>query len=412
MGKMKEKNDFAHEVIRNVEDEASEMIDGIVEEIENEAYDLVEDTIEEDVVQNDGDKSLEHLEEKNETVLELEHMDLIVEKEDVEDTKSIKEVEESTEETPIPAKAKKHQKALRLVEKAKKIVQEANERTNECKLLLEADLKEYNEAKEQLKSGGLDECVSLVKKLGYKSKDDRQEEENVVVFEAKEELKPIALKDISSGKFTGFLLALFVGAATAIGLVYLATEKLDMTLNVTKVPSEDIVQSILAWFSTIIGVHENVYIGAGVFGVSVLLVMILIYILRISLRSNSNLHFAAKQFVEAQLYTEQKANCKEEMDKVDAHIKDTIETLKTYEVVLNEQKGKLQRILHIEGEKEKSTDYHDKSYIEIRDTKELIHTIKDFINTPMSQEGKLSSKSILLLQNTKDQIDKILKRFY
>ena len=86
--------------------------------------------------------------------------------------------------------------------------------------------------------------------------------------------------------------------------------------------------------------------------------------------------------------------------------------MKTYEVVLNEQKGKLQRILYIEGSKEKSAGYHDKSYLEIRDTKELIQSITDFMDISMSEEGKLSSKSILYLQHAKDQIDKFLKRFY
>ena len=390
---MKEKNNFTNDVIRNVEDEASEIIDGIVDEIENEAFEIVEDTIE---VVEDGSVEVEAAEESL----------------DQEEEKVIEEVEELEEEAPLPEKTKKHAKALHLVEKAKKIVRKANEQTKECKLLLESDLKDYNDAKENLKTGGLDACVSLVQDLGSQSNDEQLEEVGGVVFEAKEELKPIVLKDVSSGKFTGFILALFGGAATAIGLVYLATEKLNMTLNVTKIPSEDTVQSLLAWFSTVIGVHENVYIGAGVFGVTVLLVMILIYVIRVSLKANSNLHFAAKQFVEAQLYTEQKANCEEEMEKVDAHIKDTIETLKTYEVVFNEQKGKLQRILHIEGKKEKSTDYHDKSYTEIHDTKELIRTIKDFMETPMSEEGKLSSKSVLLLQNTKDHINKVLGRFY
>lgn len=388
---MNEKNSYTQDVIRNVEDEASEIINEIVEEAQNEAFDIVEDTIEASENENE--------EEVSDEVSKIEE-------------EVAQEMEDTNETTPIPAKATKHEKALRLVEKAKKIVQEANDRAQACRLLLESDLKAYHDAKERLNAGGLDECISLVSELGDHSQDDLEEEENIVVFEAKEEVKPIVLKDVSSGKFTGFLLALFAGAATAIGLVYLATEKLNMTLNVTRVPSEDIIQSILAWFSTIIGVHENVNIGTAVFGTSVFLVMVLIYWLRVSLRKNSNLHFAAKQFVEAQLYTEKKANCKTEMDKVDAHIKDTIETLETYEIVLNEQRGKLRRILHIEGKKDKSREYHDKSYIEIQDTKELIHTIKDFINTPMSHEGKLSSKSILLLQNTKDQIDKVLKRFY
>ena len=395
---MKE-NSTVEKVIRNVEDETSELIDEMIEQIENEAFEIVEDTIEE--VQKD---SIE-VEDSEEILGQTEK--------NVTEENITEDVEASREEAPLPAKIKKHAKALHLVEKAKKIVRESNERTQSCRLLLESDLKEYEDANVQLKEGGFDACVSLVKKLGYQSEHDQVEEDtNRVVFETKEELKPIVLKDISSGKFTGFLYALFGGLATAIGMVYLATEKLEMTLNVTKIPSEDVTQSILAWFSTIIGMQENVTIGAGVLGSITLLIMILIYKLRVSLKSRSNLHFAVKQFVEAELYTEQKSNCKQEMDKVDAHIKDAIETIKTYEVLLNEQKGKLQRILYIEGEKEKSTEYHDKSYAEIRDTKLLIRTIRDFMDTPMSEEGKLSSKSILLLQNTKDQIDKVLERFY
>lgn len=400
---MNDNKNKSEEIIRNVEDERSEIIDEMIEEIENEAFGIVEDTIEEvekesveEELEQEQDKTLESVEEAVEEV----------------ESETLESVEESVDDFVLPAKAKKHTKAKLLVEKAKKIVQEANKRTAACKLLLETDLKEYEDAKSKLSAGGFDACVSLVKKLGYQGKNDAPSEETAVVFESKEALKPLVIKDVSSGKFTGLIYALIVGFITAVGLVYLATEKLEMTLNVTKIPSEDIVQSILAWFSTTIGMQEDVYIGAGVFGLAVLFVMIIVYIARVSLKANSNLHFAVKQFVEAELYTEKKANCKEEMDKVDAHIKDTIDTLKTYEVLFNEQKGKLQRILYIEGEKEKSIEYHDKSYLEIRETKELINTIRDFMNIPMSEEGKLSSRRILFLQNAKDQIDKVLERLY
>ena len=388
---MNENKNGPEEMIRNVEDETSEIIEEMIEEIENEASEVLEEAIEE--VEDEASEIVEEVTEEVENkVSEI--------------------VEESVEDIPLPEKAKKHVKAMHFVEKAKRIVRESNKRAEACKLLLETDLKEYEDAKLALGKGGFDACVSLVNKLGYQTQNDEPSEETTVVFEQKEELKPIVIKDISSGKFTGLIYALIVGFFTAVGLVYLATEKLEMTLNVTKVPSEDIVQSILAWFSTTIGIQEDVYIGAGILGFAVLLVMILIYLIRVSLKASSNLHFAVKQFIEAELYTEQKANCKSEMDKVDAHIKDTIDTLKTYEVLFNEQKGKLQRILYIEGEKEKSTEYHDKSYLEIRETKELIRTIKDFMNIPMSEEGKLSSRSVLFLQDTKDQIDKMLERLY
>ena len=383
---MNENKNKPEEIIRHVEDETSDIIEEMIEEIENEASQIVEDTIEE--VEKES-LAAENTEEK-----------------------AIEDVEESVDDFSLPTNAKKNTKAKLLVEKAKKIVQEANKRTAACKLLLETDLRKYEDAKSELREGGFDASVSLVKKLGYQRKDDEPSKETPVVFETKEEVKPLVIKDVSSGKFTGLIYALIVGFIAAVGLVYLATEKLEMTLNVTKVPSEDVMQSILAWFSTIIGMQENVAIGASVLGFIVLMVMILIYVVRVSIKARSNLHFAVKQFVEAELYTEQKSNCKQEMDKVDAHIKDSIETMKTYEVLFNEQKGKLQRILYIEGSKEKSAGYHDKSYLEIRDTKELIHSITDFMDISMSEEGQLSSKSVLYLQNAKDQIDKILQRFY
>ncbi len=379
---MNENKNAPEEMIRNVEDETSEMIEEIIEKLDKEVSDIEEEIIDEmeDEVSQTIEEATEH-------------------------------VEETVEDPPLPANMKKHIKAKHLVEKAKKIVNEANNRIDACKLLLESNLKEYVDAKAELKKGGFDACVLLVNQLGQQTKED-EEEKTTPIFEPKEDVKPMVLKDVSSGKFSGFIYALFGGVAAAIGMVYLATEKLEMTLNVTKVPSEDVMQSILAWFSTIIGMQENVTIGASVLGSVVLVVMILIYIIRVSLKARSNLHFAVKQFVEAELYTEQKANCKQEMDKVDAHIKDAIGTMKTYEVLLNEQKGKLQRILYIEGSKEKSAGYHDKSYLEIRDTKELIRSITEFLDISMSEEGKLSSKSVLYLQNAKDQIDKILKRYY
>lgn len=322
------------------------------------------------------------------------------------------EVEATEENVPAPTKEKKFAKAQRLVEQSKQIVQEADERTEECRLVLMDDLKEYEDAKKALKEGGYDGCGDLVEKLGYKPADDMPKEEDPVVFEEKEVVKPLVIKDVSSGKFSGFVLALLGGAATAAGLVYLATEKLGMTLDVSKVPSTEETQSILTSFSTMVGLKPDLYIGSGLFAVAILLVMYLLYKIRVGLKAGSSLHFAVKQFVESELYIEQKSNCKTEMDKVDVHMKDSIETMKYYEVLLNEQEGKLKRILYFEGEKGKSTEYHEKSFLEIRETKELIRSIKDFMAVSMSQDGKLSENSVELLQKTKNHLDKTIDRLY
>ncbi len=331
-----------------------------------------------------------------------------------------KEREEEPQETPkkpkqhLPAKRKlkKHDEALMLVEEAKAMVKEAEEQTEACKLLLEGDLKAYEEAKAALRDGGMDACEMLLEKLGAGFIADVVYDENIVVVEPKEDVEPIVLKDVSSGKFTGFIYALLGGAATAAGLVYLATQKLGIRLDITKMPSVETMEKILSWFSSTVGMGESVYIGGALLAGASLLVMVVIYLVRVTLKGSKNLHFAVKQLVEAELYCEKKGDCKAEMDRVDAHMKETVELLKTYKVLFNEQKGKLERILHIEGIKAKSSEYHEKSFVELHETKEMLRTIKEFIATPMTEQGKLSEKSVNMFRRTKTQLDKILERLY
>ena len=341
--------------------------------------------------------------ENNETKIENAPEEIIEE--------SIEELDEYQDNFPKEKKVKKHIQALELVEKAKNIVQGAEAQTQECKLLLVSDLKEYDTAKRSLKKGGLEVCSDLLEKAGTTTSARLEEEAGSIVFETKEEIPPMPIKSVASGRFTGVVYALLAGVITAISLIYMATEKLGITLLVTKTPSAERIENIMTTFSTFVGL-DNYYAGIGLFVAAVLFVTVLVYLIRTALKGNANLHFAVKQFAEAELYTETKENCKTEMDKVDVHMKESIETLKMYEVIFNEQKGKLERILHIEGEKQKSTEYHEKSYTEIRETKELIETIKHFMMMPMSEEGKLSEKSELLLQRAKTKMDKILERLY
>ncbi|RLA62974.1 MAG: hypothetical protein DRQ78_07325 [Epsilonproteobacteria bacterium] len=331
----------------------------------------------------------------------------------LENIEEIQELESDQEIIGKQRKLKKHTEATLLVKKAKFMVEEAEAQTEACKLLLLSDLQEYEDAKSELAQGGLDECAFLLESLGYKTKSDGTEAmlEDIPVFESKTDIEPIALKEISSGKFTAFIFAIFGGFIAAIALVYLATEKLNVTLDVSKLPSDEMAQNIFTWFSTPLGMH-NLYVGIAVFFLAVLFVTGLIYIIRVAIKGSRNLHFANQQLLDAADYTEQKGNCKVEMDRVDAHIKDTISILKIYEVLFNEQKGKLERILYIEGPKIESAEYHKKSFIEIHETKELMRTIKNFISVSMSEEGRLSEQSIVLLDRAKIKKDKILERLY
>jgi len=307
------------------------------------------------------------------------------------------------------ANLNKHDAAVLLIKKAKHIVQDAETQMEACKLLLSDDLQEFENAKKSLKEGGMDESEAFLTQLGY----DKEEEEKAetVVFEAKEEVAPIYVREVSSGKFTSFLLALIVGAVTFTGLVFLAAQKLGITIDVKKVPTMETCNSIMQWFASQVSVSDP-RVGGALIAVIVLLVMWIVYKIRVSIKAGNNLQFAKEQLQKAQEYAALKGTCKDEMDKIDAHIKEAVRIMKTYEVIFYEQKGKLRRIQYLEQEGKESPQYHEKSLKEMENTYDLISTIKDFLNTPMAEEGKLSGKSTLFLYRAKNSVERMIERFY
>jgi len=310
----------------------------------------------------------------------------------------------------------RHDAAVMLVTKTRHIINDAEKQMDACRMLLRDDLQAYEEAKEALKANALDESEALLSEIGYESELEEENEdtaeENSVVFEAKEERPPFYVQDVSSGKFGSFVLSLIVGAGTLAGFAYFAASKTGTALDLSKMPSPETLKSLAAWYGTLITGKEDLMIGGGVVALVTLLIMWIVYGIRVSGKSKRNLAFAKQQLEEAQEYANYKGNCKTEMDKVDEHMNEAIKVLKTYEIVLHEQNGKLKRILHIEGIKELPDEYHEKSRDEMAHTKTLVDAIKTFIATPMSEEGKLSGKSTMFLHSAKSKLQKVLDRHY
>ena len=329
--------------------------------------------------------------------------------ESIEENGSEELIEEETKALTVQAtKMKKHHEAKKLVEEAKNIVQASESQLQDCKLLLEEDLREYKAAKDALMAGGLTEAKALLSSLD--ALEGVPMDADNIVFEAKEDVHPLVLKEVHSGRFTGTLFSFLGGALTFSGLVYWATEKLGITVDLTKVPSTETIQSIFGWFGTQIGQKNDATLGAVAVGAAVLSVMAVIYLLRVWLKSGSNLHFAQKQMKEAQKYITHKSNCKAEMDRVDAHIGQSVKVLKDYEVLLYEQAAKLKRIVHFEKGKEVSN-YSKKSMETIHETQQLVGHMNTFISTPMSYEGGLSNESSTLLEEAKVYVDSLLEKW-
>jgi len=375
--------------IENLEEEKQ-----VMDEAEKIPLDEVAETLEE---------KAEELEKDNEEIIEN-----IIE----EDTSNDEPEAELEDIDPHIKNLKKNDAAKMLVNKAKIIVKESENQMDECKLLLASDLEHYEKAKQELKDKGMNAAEVLLTQLGYEAEESSELDEDIVVFEPKEELAPIQIKDVSSGTFTGSILALIAGFITLVGMVYVATEKLGITLDVSKVPTAESLSPVMKWYGSLVGMPKEPLIGGGIILATVLFVTWLVYKIRVSIKANRNLAMAKAQLEHAEAYSAQKGTCKDEMDKVDAYIHDAIKTLKTFQIILREQEAKLERIYHIEEDKIESSDFHHKSNQEMKDTQELINVIKDFMSVPMSEEGKLSGKSSLFLHRAKAKVQKVLDRLY
>jgi len=377
------------------------------------------------------EKREEKMEEQHlsETETSLEEKEATLEAKPEEDNNSVQTTEEEElneeekallqEADPQKDEAEKirklgrHGYAVSLVEEAKRLVDYADKQLNDCRLILGEDLQAYNDAKARLKREALDETEALLEEIGYDWKAEEKDfEEPEVAFEAKEELPPMYVKEVSSGKFGSFLLALISGAATAAGIVFAAATKAGIAIDISKMPDIQTCQKALAAVSQTLGLGDNMTMGGAIAGGAGLLVYLLVYALRTSGKAKRNVAFAKRQLEEAKAYHSKKWDCKTEMDKVDAHIKDAVETLRMYEVMLIEQNGKLRRILFVEGEKESPDAYHPSSVETMKESGKLIEAIKDFMATPMAEEGKLSGKSTMMLHRAKNRAKELLDKIY
>jgi len=157
---------------------------------------------------------------------------------------------------PTSKKIKKHVEAKRLVEEAKSIASASDEEVKKSKSALEKNIRLYDESKYLLRQEVLKKTQSLLSKLGYVDKEDIDNTQNEV-FQSKYDRENIRLKDVSSGVFTGFILSLIVGFATFVGLIYLATEGLGITLNVSEKPSQSTISDIFTWFSHAANIYDT-----------------------------------------------------------------------------------------------------------------------------------------------------------
>jgi len=322
--------------------------------------------------------------------------------------------EETQEEISAPQVSKSGKKsAEELIEEAKELVRQSDNEVKDCMEILDEDIAAYEEERNRVVEGSLETTESLLEKIGLEPEKIEEAEVERVKFEKEDPLDPMEVKSLSSGKFGAFVLALIAGLATVIAWLYAATKELGITLIPTKVPSKEVSNEILSWIGGgITGGEGNAIAGIAILSVSVLVVMIAVYKIRVYLREIRNQRLAEKINEEAKFYCSKKEECKQEMEKVSAHIHQVIAALKTYDIFFDELNAKMRRVLHVEGDVP-FDEYHPKSKEEIKRATTLISGIKELVGTPMAgEDGSLSDEGKRALERTNRILEHYRERLY
>jgi len=227
----------------------------------------------------------------------------------------------------------------------------------------------------------------------------------------------VRVQPVSSGSFGGFILALIGMIGTIAGWFYVAAKKTGMEVDPEKLmanpPAPQDLEPMLAW----IGGGMTNGVGNPTFGIATvaltaLFIGYMLYKFYVGIKENKSYKIAKETYERSHVYAEQQKESKSEMERIDAHINACTPLLSSYRVLLDEANAKLQRILHVEGQRDDSSEYHPTSQQVMRDTDRLMDRAEKLITTPVTKEGRLNDASVQALIEAKALYESFVSKLY
>ncbi len=307
----------------------------------------------------------------------------------------------------------KNEQAKELLEHSKEIISKADKEVEVTKSSISKDIDRLQEIKNSFLNTTFTKSLILLEKASYEYNQKNSNEP--FKFSLDNMNESINLQNISSGRFTGFILSLLTMLLVAVGWIYLAITNLGIKLQLQppKIPDDETINRIFTWIGGgMTGANGNIIAGEATVAISALIFGFLVYKIYISLKENKNFKIANDIYKKSHQYLQKQKEIKNEIEKIDEHIKEVIPTLENYKYLLDEQNGKLARILHVEGIKEDYETYHPKSVETMRDTEKLMNRVQELISTPITKDGKLNEEAKFSLYEAKEVYEYFLSKIY
>lgn len=330
-----------------------------------------------------------------------------------ENNNEVVEVIEEKAENPKEASSAKRNKlaiAKEKIEQAKVVTADTKGQIEECMKNIDADIAVMDTQKQTLFDTALNPGEKLLESLGVEgSLLGALPSSQVELLDLDDE--EVDIKELSSGRLKGFFWALIIGLAALAGWCYTAAKALGMTIPPEKIPDLARANKALEWTSEQIGQGANANIGAAVVIVALLLLMWIVYAVVTFSRASKNLRVASETEEAVSLYCASKEECKEKMKLVREHIQNSTSVLSKYTVLLEEQNAKTKRAILVE-DVDAFENLHANSKADISNTQHLIAAVKKLLESPVSEEGVLTSEAVESLKQANKSLSDHIVRLY
>ncbi len=305
----------------------------------------------------------------------------------------------------------KNEHAKKLIDTSAKLISEADNEVEITKQNVIEDVNKFEELKNSLLNTTFTQSQILLEKTSYEySKPEIDEPFEISLGTTNENIK---LHNITSGGFTGFILAILAMLGTTAGWIFIASKKVGITIDPSKIPDEASINKMMSWIGGgMTGGEGNAMFGMATVGLTSLVIGWFVYKLRVSLKEHKNFKIANEIFEKSHKYVEKQKESKTEIEKIDEHIKQVVPLLENYQVLLDEQNAKLKRIIHIEGVLEDNTQYHPSSQKEMKDSERLMEKIEKLITIPITKNGKLNENSVDAFNEAKSVYEYYISKIY
>jgi len=303
--------------------------------------------------------------------------------------------------------------AQELIESSKELVDEVDFEVEECKVCVSKAAEDFDTQKRIFINETLKVSEELLEKVGFECANNESSEPFELSIDSAFEGN-LSIDYISSGRFTGMILAIIASGLTLFGWIYLASQKLNIPLeNLSLKAIETNINTVLIWIGGgIFDMEGHAMIGALIIGFSILLMAWFVYAIRVHFKAHKNLRIAKRAYVESKEYSLSQDECKKEILKVDGHLRESIVSIENFGIILNEQNAILKRVVHIEGIASEDHRYHPNSTRVMRETQRVMKSIETLLNTSITKNGKLNLESQKALSISKAVYEDFIARIY